>query len=57
LREKGVGRSRSVTQPANLDGAQVVVVSSAIKHDNPELVAARGANDCRSCAAPKCWPS
>src|SRR5262249_60602065 len=26
----------------NLDGADVVVVSSAIKRDNPELVAARG---------------
>src|SRR5665811_1603747 len=26
----------------NIDGADVVVVSSAIKRDNPELVAARG---------------
>src|ERR671920_819087 len=26
----------------NLDGAEVLVVSSAIKRDNPELVAARG---------------
>jgi len=40
LREKGV---KIVIGHAadNLDGAQVVVVSSAIKPDNPELVAAR----------------
>jgi len=29
-------------RPENLDGADVVVVSSAIKRDNPELIAARG---------------
>ena len=40
LREKGV--KVAIGHAAdNLDGAQVVVVSSAIKHDNPELVAAR----------------
>src|SRR6202167_1064708 len=40
LREKGV--KISIGHAAdNLDGAQVVVVSSAIKPDNPELVAAR----------------
>jgi UDP-N-acetylmuramate--alanine ligase len=40
LRDKGI---RIVIGHAaeNLAGAQVVVVSSAIKHDNPELVAAR----------------
>jgi UDP-N-acetylmuramate--alanine ligase len=40
LREKGI----PVTvghDAANLDGAAVVVVSSAVKRDNPELVAAR----------------
>jgi UDP-N-acetylmuramate-alanine ligase len=40
----------------NLGEAQVVVTSTAIKKDNPEVVAARGAT-CRSCAGPKCWPS
>jgi UDP-N-acetylmuramate--alanine ligase len=40
LREKGV--KIAIGHAAdNLDGAQVVVVSSAIKPDNPELVAAR----------------
>ncbi len=40
LREKGV--KIAIGHAAdNLHGAQVVVVSSAIKHDNPELVAAR----------------
>jgi UDP-N-acetylmuramate--alanine ligase len=40
LRDKGV--KIAIGQAAdNLDGAQVVVVSSAIKRDNPELVAAR----------------
>jgi UDP-N-acetylmuramate--alanine ligase len=40
LREKGI----AVTvghQARNLDGADVVVVSSAVKRDNPELLAAR----------------
>jgi len=40
LREKGV-KIAIGHAAGNLDGAQVVVVSSAIKHDNPELVAAR----------------
>src|SRR5579864_2400684 len=42
LREKGV----KVTvghRPENIDGAEVVVVSTAIKRDNPELMAARAA--------------
>ena len=40
LREKGV--KIAIGHAAqNLVGAQVVVVSSAIKHDNPELIAAR----------------
>ena len=42
---------------ANLGDAQVVVVSSAVKADNPELVEARDRVSCRSCGAPRCWPS
>ena len=41
LREKGI--TVAIGHKAeNIDGADVVVVSSAIKRDNPELVAARG---------------
>jgi UDP-N-acetylmuramate--alanine ligase len=40
LREKGV-KIAIGHDAANVDGAQVVVVSSAIKPDNPELLAAR----------------
>src|ERR1700691_6465854 len=40
LREKGV-KVAIAHAAENLAGAKVVVVSSAIKHDNPELVAAR----------------
>ena len=40
LRDKGV-RIAIGHDAANLDGAQVIVVSSAIKRDNPELKAAR----------------
>ena len=46
--------------PDNLGNAAVVVISSAIKKDNPELVCAyerRVPSACRSCGAPKCWPS
>jgi UDP-N-acetylmuramate--alanine ligase len=35
---------------------EVVVISTAIKPDNPELDAARE-RGCRSCAGPRCWPS
>ena len=55
LREQG-RQDRDRPQGRELDGADVVVVSSAIKPDNPELVAARRAA-CRWCAAPRCWPS
>jgi UDP-N-acetylmuramate--alanine ligase len=41
LREKGVNIVIGHAA-GNLGGAKVVVVSSAIKHDNPELIAARG---------------
>jgi len=40
LRDKGVKISIGHSA-GNLDGAQVVVISSAIKSDNPELIAAR----------------
>src|SRR5947207_8337819 len=40
LRERGV-RVVVGHAPENIDGAHVVVVSSAIRRDNPELVAAR----------------
>jgi UDP-N-acetylmuramate--alanine ligase len=40
LREKGVKVSVG-HRPENVDGAEVVVVSTAIKRDNPELMAAR----------------
>ena len=55
LREKGI--TVFVGQKAeNLGEARVVVVSSAIKADNPELVEAR-ARFLPWCAAPRCWPS
>src|SRR5512142_1941489 len=42
LREKGI--KVSVGHKAeNIDGADVIVVSTAIKRDNPELIAARAA--------------
>ena len=40
LRDNGI-KVAIVHQAENIDGAEVVVVSSAIKRDNPELVAAR----------------
>src|ERR1700676_2121580 len=40
LRQKGIAVAIG-HKAENLDGADVVVVSSAIKRDNPELVAAR----------------
>jgi UDP-N-acetylmuramate--alanine ligase len=40
LREKGIAVAVG-HRPENIDGAAVVVVSSAIKRDNPELAAAR----------------
>ena len=41
LRDKGI-KVAIGHKAENIDGADVVVVSSAIKRDNPELVAARG---------------
>ena len=41
---------------ANLGDAAVVVVSTAIKRDNPEL-ARPARNAFRSSGAPRCWPS
>ena len=55
LRKAGIGVSIG-HQAANIGEAQVVVVSSAVKPDNPELVEAR-AFYCQSCGALKCWPN
>ena len=56
LRDKGA--KVSIGHAAdNLGDAAVVVVSTAIKRDNPELAAARAPSGCRWCAAPRCWPS
>ncbi len=56
LREKGaivhIGHNAE-----NLGEAEVVVVSTAIKRDNPELDRCARADACRSCAAPRCSPS
>src|SRR5471030_764905 len=41
LRDKGI-KVAIGHKASNIDGADVVVVSSAIKRDNPELIAARG---------------
>ncbi len=55
LRDKGI--KISVGHKAkNVTGADVLVVSTAIKRDNPELIAARGFAF-QSCAVPKCWPN
>ncbi len=55
LREQGatvfVGHDK-----ANLGAAAVVVISSAVKRDNPEVVEAR-ARRIPSFAGPRCWPS
>src|SRR5215470_17988662 len=40
LRDKGIGVAIG-HKPENVNGADVLVVSSAIKRDNPELIAAR----------------
>src|SRR5213080_630586 len=40
LREKGI-RVAVGHAAGNIDGAHVIVISSAIKRDNPELIAAR----------------
>ena len=42
---------------ANVLGTDCVVVSSAIKHDNPELMEARARSASRWCRARRCWPS
>lgn len=55
LRDKGIEVFVGHTAD-NLGDAEVVVVSTAIKKNNPELIAARE-NTCRSFAVPKCWPS
>jgi UDP-N-acetylmuramate-alanine ligase len=41
----------------NLGDAAVVVTSTAVKRDNPEVVAALEGTASRSSAVPKCWPN
>ena len=41
---------------AHIDGASALVYSTAVKPDNPELIAARERR-IPWCAAPRCWPS
>ena len=56
-RLEGLGARVFIGQKAeNLDSAEVVVISSAIKPGNPELDAAR-LRVCPSYAGLKCWPS
>ena len=55
LRDKGA-KVAVGHKAENIGDAEVVVVSTAIKRDNPELAAAR-ASACRWCGAPRCWPS
>ena len=55
LRENGIEVSIG-HDAANLGDARVVVVSTAVKRDNPEVLAAR-ARLIPVCAAPKCSPS
>ena len=52
LRDKGIAVSIG-HKAENLGNAAVVVVSSAIKRDNPEL-SPRAQRAVRSCGAPKC---
>ncbi len=56
-RLKDRGATVSIGHAAeNLGSAEVVVVSTAIKKDNPELWPPASAAF-RWCAAPRCWPS
>ena len=48
---------RSATPPTTLGDAEVVVVSTAIKRDNPGTRRPRAPSACRWCAAPRCWRS
>ena len=54
LRDHGIDGRRSATTRRTSATRQVVVVSSAIKRDNPELQGARASGCCRSCGAPRC---
>ena len=44
-------------EAAHVDGAHVVVYSSAVARDNVEVQAARQRGRSRSSRAPRCWPS
>jgi UDP-N-acetylmuramate--alanine ligase len=41
---------------AHVEGASAIVYSTAVKADNPEMVAGRDRR-CRWCAGPRCWPN
>ena len=54
LRKRGI--NVSIPQTAeNLDGVSIVVISTAIKPDNPELVAVRMAKPPPPRWSPPCW--
>ena len=44
-------------EPNNVHGAHVVVISSAMQADNPEVVEAHKPQNSRSSRAPKCSPN
>ena len=54
-RARHPGRDRPRAE--NLADAAVVVISSAVKPDNPEVDRRARQRCCRWCAAPRCWPS
>ena len=56
LRDKGAKISVGHSAAA-LGDAEVVVVSTAIKRDNPGAHGGARPGACRWCAAPKCWRS
>ena len=56
LRDKGI-KVAIGHKAENIDGADVVVVSSAIKRGQPGTRGRARASACRWCGAPKCWPS
>ena len=56
LRDKGIECFVGHTAE-NLGDAEVVVVSTAIKKSQSGARSPRAKSCCRSCAAPKCWPS
>ena len=56
LRDKGI-KVAIGHKAENIDGADVVVVSSAIKPRQSGAGRRARASACRWCAAPRCWPN